>query len=112
MIKLLHTEVTKGCLRLFFLAGKRVLDFTHKALDNEKGLTKMLRLVDNFANINCGVIDNIVVFSCGPDDHVAMVDKLQKSLKLANKVSSLVQIQYSQYSGCIWPILLSILYRG
>ena len=55
MIKLLHTEVTKGCVRLFFLAGKRVLNFTHKALDKEKGLTKMLRLVDNFVNINRGV---------------------------------------------------------
>lgn len=52
MIKLLHTEPTKGLLRLFFLAGKRVLDFTHKALDNEKGLTKILRLVDNFLIIN------------------------------------------------------------
>ncbi|CAB4029085.1 Alanyl-tRNA editing Aarsd1, partial [Paramuricea clavata] len=67
MIKLLHTEPTKGLLRLFFLAGKRVLDFTHKALDNEKGLTKIL--------------------SCGPDEHVTMVDKLQKSLKAANKVN-------------------------
>jgi hypothetical protein len=52
MVKLLHTEPTKGLLRLFFLAGKRVLDFTHKALDNEKGLTKILRLVDNFLIIN------------------------------------------------------------
>lgn len=24
--------------------------------------------------------------SCGPDEHVAMVDKMQKSLKAANKV--------------------------
>ena len=48
MIKLLYTEATKGCLRLFFLAGKRVLDYTHKALDNEKGLTKILRFIDNF----------------------------------------------------------------
>jgi hypothetical protein len=74
MIKLLHTSVqtepTKGCFRLFFLAGKRVLDFTRKALDNEKGLM--------FCCFFC---------SCGPDEHVVMVDKLQKSLKAANKVS-------------------------
>ena len=62
MIKLLHTEVTKGCVRLFFLAGKRVLNFTHKALDKEKGLTKMLRLVDSFVNINRGVADMLFCF--------------------------------------------------
>jgi hypothetical protein len=32
-------------------------------------------------------INNCFCFSCGPDEHVAMVDKLQKSLKAANKVS-------------------------
>ncbi|XP_046848732.1 alanyl-tRNA editing protein Aarsd1-like [Xenia sp. Carnegie-2017] len=69
MIKLLHTESTKGCTRLFFLAGKRVLEFARKAYENEKGLSKIL--------------------SCGPDEHVAMVDKMQKSLKAANKANRL-----------------------
>ena len=45
MVKLLHTETFKGYVRLFFLAGKRVLDFTQKALNNEKGLTKLLRYI-------------------------------------------------------------------
>ncbi|XP_071479718.1 alanyl-tRNA editing protein Aarsd1-B-like [Diadema antillarum] len=67
-IKLLGTEKgKKGKTNLFFLAGGRVLAYLGKCYDNEKALTALLK--------------------CGPEDHAQQVDKIQKSLKAANKTS-------------------------
>ncbi|KAL1421370.1 hypothetical protein MTO96_000453 [Rhipicephalus appendiculatus] len=68
MIKLLYTEKGKqGKTNLYFLVGNRILGHLDKALSREKAITSVLK--------------------CGPDDHASMIEKLNKSLKLANKNS-------------------------
>eukprot|EP00057_Strongylocentrotus_purpuratus_P032230 XP_787006.2 PREDICTED: alanyl-tRNA editing protein Aarsd1-B [Strongylocentrotus purpuratus] len=67
-IKLLGAEKgKKGKTNLYFLAGNRVLSYLGKCYNNEKALNLSLK--------------------CGPDEHVQQVDKIQKSLKTANKTS-------------------------
>lgn len=68
VIKLLYTEKGKqGKTNLYFLVGNRVLKYLDKAVRREKALTSILK--------------------CGPDEHASMTEKLNKSLKLANKNS-------------------------
>lgn len=68
MIKLLYTEKGKqGKTNLYFLVGSRILKYLEKTVLREKAITSLLK--------------------CGPDDHTSMVEKLNKSLKLANKNS-------------------------
>jgi len=67
-IKLLHTEVKKGKCLLYFLVGSRVLNYLSQTVDRERALT--------------GVLRN------GPEDHLDLVEKMQKSLKIVNKTNS------------------------
>lgn len=68
MIKLLYTEKGKqGKTNLYFLVGNRILGYVDKTVSREKAITSTLK--------------------CGPDDHASMIEKLNKSLKLANKNS-------------------------
>ncbi|PSN34908.1 Alanyl-tRNA editing protein Aarsd1-B [Blattella germanica] len=65
-IKLLRVEKgKKDKSNLYFLAGSRVLQYLGGCLQREQKLTALLKN--------------------SPAEHVALVDKLQKSLKLANK---------------------------
>lgn len=43
MIKLLHTEPVRGCIRLHFLAGDRVMNTLYNMVNTERKLTQMLR---------------------------------------------------------------------
>eukprot|EP00794_Sanderia_malayensis_P009138 gene9138-10111_t len=61
MVKLLQTESMRGGTRLFFLAGDRVINKLSSCFDNEVKLTKLL--------------------SNGPEEHVKMVERVQKNLK-------------------------------
>lgn len=68
MIKLLYTEKGKqGKTNLHFMVGNRILGYLDKTVLREKAITSLLK--------------------CGPDDHASMIEKLNKSLKLANKNS-------------------------
>lgn len=68
MIKLLYTEKGKqGKTNLYFLVGNRILKYVDKTVLREKAITSLLK--------------------CGPDDHVSLIEKLNKSVKLANKNS-------------------------
>uniref|UniRef100_A0A0C9R2Z1 Putative alanyl-trna editing protein aarsd1-b n=1 Tax=Amblyomma americanum TaxID=6943 RepID=A0A0C9R2Z1_AMBAM len=68
MIKLLYTEKGKqGKTNLYFLVGNRILNYVDKTVRREKAITTLLK--------------------CGPDDHASLIEKLNKSLKLANKNS-------------------------
>ena len=60
-IKLLHTESMRGGIRLFFLAGSRVIAKLASCIENEVKLTKIL--------------------STGPDDHVKSIEKIHKNSK-------------------------------
>ena len=42
-LKLLYWESKKGSTSLYYITGGRVLNYTQRALDTEKALTKMLR---------------------------------------------------------------------
>lgn len=66
VIKLLYTEKGKqGKTNLYFVVGNRVLRYLDKAVQREKKLTALLK--------------------CGPEEHVVMAEKLNQSLKVANK---------------------------
>jgi len=65
MIKLLHTESMRGGVRVFFLAGDRVLNKVAIGYDVEKKLTKLL--------------------SCGIDEHSDSVEKLKGNLRVSQK---------------------------
>ncbi|EDV27732.1 uncharacterized protein TRIADDRAFT_20746 [Trichoplax adhaerens] len=67
MIKLLHTEPTRGCTRIHFLAGNRVMNTLCSMINTERKLTQIL--------------------SCGPEDHVDQVQKLQKTAKSSQKAA-------------------------
>uniref|UniRef100_A0A669B7Z0 Alanyl-tRNA synthetase domain containing 1 n=1 Tax=Oreochromis niloticus TaxID=8128 RepID=A0A669B7Z0_ORENI len=68
VIKLLGTEKgKKNKTNLIFLTGKRVLKYAEKSYNTERSLVSLLKT--------------------GPDEHVEAVDKLQKSVKLLQKVS-------------------------
>jgi misacylated tRNA(Ala) deacylase len=67
-IKLLHTESKRGHVLLYFVAGQRVLDYLNRSVSVERSLSKLL--------------------SCGPEDHVECVERLQKTQKLSAKVDS------------------------
>ncbi|XP_022087093.1 alanyl-tRNA editing protein Aarsd1-like [Acanthaster planci] len=70
-IKLLGAEKgKKSKTNLYFLAGNRVLDYLGKCLTNEKLLTGFLK--------------------CGPDGHPQAAEKIQKSLKVANKSTTML----------------------
>ncbi|KAJ1679063.1 hypothetical protein EV182_002802 [Spiromyces aspiralis] len=65
-IKLCHTDrIRGGNTRLFFLVGDRVLRRLHEAQERERRLTSLL--------------------SCGPDAHVAAVERTQLLLRDASK---------------------------
>jgi misacylated tRNA(Ala) deacylase len=66
-IKLLHTESKRGHVLLYFVAGQRVLDYLNRSVSVERSLSKLL--------------------SCGPEDHVECVERLQKTQKLSAKVN-------------------------
>lgn len=68
VIKLLGTEkVKKNKTNLIFLAGNRVLKYTEKSYNTERSLVSLLKT--------------------GPDEHVEVVKKLQKSIKLLQKTN-------------------------
>jgi len=66
-IKLLHAENQKGKTLLYFLVGSRVLNYLTTALEREKKMTQILRN--------------------GPEDHLDLVEKMQKSLKIYQKTT-------------------------
>ncbi|KAG1698527.1 Alanyl-tRNA editing protein Aarsd1-B [Nymphon striatum] len=69
VVKLLYSEKgKKGKSNLYFVVGKRVLDYLSACLAREKTLSTLLK-------------------SC-PEDHVMLVEKCQKSVKLAQKSNS------------------------
>eukprot|EP00118_Oscarella_pearsei_P010240 m.62153 g.62153 ORF g.62153 m.62153 type:complete len:414 (+) comp35043_c0_seq7:278-1519(+) len=68
-IKLLHTESKRGHTLLYYMSGKRVIDYLHKAVDTERRMTKLL--------------------SCGPDDHTGAVEKLLSVQKSSAKAARL-----------------------
>ncbi|XP_012705397.2 alanyl-tRNA editing protein Aarsd1 [Fundulus heteroclitus] len=68
VIKLLGTEKgKKNKINLIFLAGNRVLKYSEKSYSTERSLVSLLKT--------------------GPDEHVEVVDKLQKSVKLLQKTN-------------------------
>ncbi|XP_033625327.1 alanyl-tRNA editing protein Aarsd1-B-like [Asterias rubens] len=70
-IKLLGAEKgKKNKTNVYFLAGNRVLSYLSKCLANEKLLTGHLK--------------------CGPEDHPQATEKIQKSLKVANKNTTML----------------------
>ncbi|KAM7381888.1 hypothetical protein PAMA_012646 [Pampus argenteus] len=69
VIKLLGTDKgKKNKTNLIFLAGNRVLKYAEKSFSTERSLVSLLKT--------------------GADEHVEAVDKLQKSVKLLQKVSN------------------------
>ena len=68
VIKLMSTESKKGKHWLYFLVGKRVTNYLRLCQLREKSLTKIL--------------------NNAPEEHVELVDKMQKSLKVAQKSNS------------------------
>lgn len=67
-IKLVFTESKKGKSLLYFLVGSRVLRYLQQTVDRERALTVILRN--------------------GPEDHLDLVEKMQKSLKTTTKTNS------------------------
>jgi len=67
-IKLMYSENKKGKALLYFLVGARVMKYLAQAVDRERSLTDTLRN--------------------GPDSHVDLVEKMQKSLKISTKTNS------------------------
>jgi len=67
-IKLVWTENKKGKNLLFFLVGNRVFRYLQQTIDRERGITAILRN--------------------GPEDHLDLIDKMQKSLKTTTKTNS------------------------
>ncbi|XP_019876140.2 alanyl-tRNA editing protein Aarsd1 [Aethina tumida] len=65
VIKLLHTEKKKGRIILYFLVGNRVLNRLAASLDREQQITALLK--------------------GGPNEHVGLIDKLQKNVKTQSK---------------------------
>jgi len=68
VVKLLHTESKKGKHWLYFLVGGRVTDYLQFCLGREKSMTKIL--------------------NNAPEEHIDLVDKMQKALKVAQKNTS------------------------
>uniref|UniRef100_A0A3P9BRT0 Alanyl-tRNA synthetase domain containing 1 n=1 Tax=Maylandia zebra TaxID=106582 RepID=A0A3P9BRT0_9CICH len=80
VIKLLGTEKgKKNKTNLIFLAGKRVLKYAEKSYNTERSLVSLLKT--------------------GPDEHVEAVDKLQKSVKLLQKVRT-VSMSITKRCSC------------
>jgi len=67
-IKLLYTENKKGKTLLYFLVGSRVLKYLANTLHRERSLTETLRN--------------------GPESHIDLVEKMQKTLKISTKTNS------------------------
>lgn len=67
-VKLLYTEGRKGKCLLYFLVGSRVLKYLSQTVERERALTVILRN--------------------GPEDHLDLVEKMQKNLKLVTKTNS------------------------
>eukprot|EP00088_Acartia_fossae_P021768 TRINITY_DN2310_c0_g1_i4.p1 TRINITY_DN2310_c0_g1~~TRINITY_DN2310_c0_g1_i4.p1 ORF type:complete len:420 (-),score=85.59 TRINITY_DN2310_c0_g1_i4:487-1716(-) len=67
-VKLMYTENKKGKQLLYFLVGSRVLKYLSQTVTRERLLTDTLRN--------------------GPDAHVDLVDKMQKTLKVSTKTNS------------------------
>lgn len=67
-VKLLYTESKKGRHYVYFLVGSRVLQYIGQAAERERAFTRLLRN--------------------GPEDHLDLVDKIQRSLKVAQKTTS------------------------
>jgi len=67
-VKLLYCENKKGKTLLYFLVGSRVLAYLTQTFDRERALTVVLRN--------------------GPEDHLDLVEKMQKNLKLVTKTNS------------------------
>jgi len=68
VVKLLHTESKKGKHWLYFLVGGRVSSHLGNLVERERAMT---RLLNN-----------------GPEEHLDLVEKMQKGLKVAQKNSS------------------------
>ncbi|KFO34876.1 Alanyl-tRNA editing protein Aarsd1 [Fukomys damarensis] len=78
VIKLLGTEKgKKSKANLLFLAGHRVLKWVERSHASEKALTALLKYIPAPAPS--------VAPSCGAEDHVQAVTKLQSSVKLLQK---------------------------
>jgi len=66
-VKLLHTDCQKGKVLLHFLVGGRVLDYLAQTVAREKMITATLRN--------------------GPEEHLDLIQKMQKSLKMYQKTT-------------------------
>jgi len=68
VVKLLHSESKKGKHWLYFLVGGRVTDYLQTCHGRERVLTKIL--------------------NNAPEEHIDLVDKMQKTLKVTQKNNS------------------------
>ncbi|KAH9107564.1 hypothetical protein LEN26_014255 [Aphanomyces euteiches] len=64
-VKFLHTEIARGCTRVWFLAGKRVLTEFSNMFERERQATKL--------------------WSCPPEDHIDRLQKLLQGQSIAAK---------------------------
>ena len=79
-VSLTHTETKKGKHWLYFLVGGRVNLHLQVCLAREKALTKIL--------------------NNAPDQHIQLVDKMQKSLKLSLKTNSNLLKEVAVHEAC------------
>lgn len=85
VIKFLHSEKSKRKNKtlLHFLVGNRVIRKLDTMLKREQQLTTLLKCVNiSFVLCNCLIFN---IFSNSPAEHVGLVDKQLKNLKVANK---------------------------
>ncbi|KAK9701198.1 hypothetical protein K7432_011820 [Basidiobolus ranarum] len=80
VIKFLHTEKVRGTnTMLFFLVGNRVTQYLHQSYARERALTAAL--------------------SCGPDDHVDALSKIQKQFRDTQKTAKSLLKEIADYVG-------------
>ena len=79
VVQLLYVESKKGKHWLYFLVGGRVTAYLQACLGREKALTKIL--------------------NNAPEEHVELVDKMQKSLKIAQKNNSNLLKELAAYEA-------------
>ena len=79
VVKLVNAESKKGKHWLYFLVGGRVTDYLQSCLGRERTLTKIL--------------------NNAPEEHIDLVDKMQKTLKVAQKNNSNLLKELAAYEA-------------
>ncbi|KAF0701087.1 Aste57867_8384 [Aphanomyces stellatus] len=75
-IKFLHSEVARGCTRVWFLAGRRVLTEFASMFERERQATKL--------------------WSCPPEEHIERLQKLLQAQSIAAKESKAVRLELAE----------------